>query len=203
MKGTADRPLRFPVGAIGPNGLDVDVEARGEHLAHAPHSPEQQRTEPHEGAAEQRLVLGVGDVTIAPDAPVRVKLRCSLVNDGVLVEGELAADWCGPCSRCALDVDGTVTVSVRERFAAPQSDAPEGHLTDDGDYLLEPQHLNLTAMVRDALLLELPTTGAKCPFGDDCEHLPDELKHSPQPSGDDGATQRDERWAALDVLRNQ
>lgn len=151
----------------------------------------------------------MGDVTIAADAAVSGKLRCSLVSDGVLVEGELAAPWRGPCSRCALDVDGTAAVSVRERFVVGQSDPTAVASTRGDQYLLETRHLNLTAMMRDALLLELPTAGAQCPNGDDCEHLPDELKHRPPPDPagppdpSDATEARDPRWAALDVLRER
>ncbi len=202
MTGTASEPLRLPLGSIGASGLAVNTEVRGEHLAVSPPRSD--------GAA-----LGVGDVAIAPYAPVVVNLRCSLVNDGVLVAGELATSWCGPCSRCARDIEGTATVSVRERFVAAEPLADPA-LTEDGEYALEPQHLNLTAMVRDALLLELPTAGARCPYGDGCEHLPtelrpDELKRRQLPPDsdraaadpDEGPAPRDERWAALDVLRER
>lgn len=69
-------------------------------------------------------------------------------HPGVLVSGVVSAAWAGECRRCLGSVGGQLRVAVRELYER------------DGDiettYALKGQELDLEALARDAILLELP-----------------------------------------------
>lgn len=135
----------------------------------------------------------VAGIAVPDDRPVHVDLVIESVLDGIVVEGVLAAPWHGECRRCLEPIDGTVEVPVRELF--------EAHPTPGETYPIETDHIDLTPLVRDAVLLSLPLTPLcreDCP-GPDPERFPttveaDEPEVAAAPAGDP-------RWAALDVLR--
>ncbi len=134
--------------------------------------------------------IGAGDVSVAPDAPIALDLVAERVPEGVVVRGTVAAPWTAACARCLAPAAGRVEVHVDELFEA----APEPGET----YLLEGDHIDLEPLVRDAIVLELPTV-AHC--RDDCAGL------CPQCGADLNLTQcdcvaddSDPRWAALGSL---
>ena len=136
----------------------------------------------------------VSDTEIDPTVPVEVSVTLEAVPDGVTVTGSLDARWRGECNLCLEQVGGELHADVQEVF----EDAP----SDEDVYRLHHEYVDLTPMVSDALLLELPLL-AKCPFGGvgECERAPDladpdESEEQPEEAEPKG----DPRWAALDEL---
>jgi uncharacterized protein len=71
------------------------------------------------------------------------------VSDGIVVRGTVSAHWVAACSRCLTPVEGDVAVHVDELY---ERDALEGET-----YALDEDVLDLEPLVRDALMLELPS----------------------------------------------
>ncbi len=135
--------------------------------------------------------LQVSDTAIDHEEPVRVSVVLEAVADGVTVTGEVSARWRGPCHLCLDEVTGPLVAHVQELY----SDQP----TDEEVYQLDRENIDLTPMVSDALLLELPLL-ARCPYGGvgRCERAPDLVE--PDDSEDVAPVEapRDPRWSALD-----
>ncbi len=93
--------------------------------------------------------IGAGDVVVAPDAPLSLDLVAERVPEGVVVRGIVTATWTSACARCLAPATGLVQVHVDELFET----TPEPGET----YLLEGDHIDLEPLVRDALVLELPS----------------------------------------------
>ncbi len=165
--------------------------------------------------AEPTSRLGIADVEVPLDTSVRVALALEFISGDLLVTGEIEAGWRGPCARCWLPLDGHVKAAVHETFTA---------LPREGEqYELGPEYADLTPMVREAILLELPIKSIRCPHPEPCPHVPAELgqthsdpaqndpAHNDRANDDEAQdrtdatsdTRIDPRWAALDVLRNQ
>lgn len=113
------------------------------------------------------------------------------VMGGVAVAGTVRATWAGSCRRCLNPAGGTLEVPVREHYTA-DGDGEDTYPLHDDDVDLEP-------LVRDAVLLELPQAPlcradcqGLCPI---CGADRNEVRCRCEPP-------RDERWAALDVLRD-
>lgn len=112
------------------------------------------------------------------------------VVGGVAVVGTVRAPWIGTCRRCLEPAGGTLQVAVREHFTE-DGDGEETYPLHDGEVDLEP-------MVRDAVLLELP----QAPLcRSECLGLCPTCGVNRNEELCQCETQRDERWAALDVLR--
>jgi uncharacterized protein len=115
----------------------------------------------------------------------------SVSGDALVAHGTISATWTGECRRCLGEASGTLSVEVRELFERG-SDGEE-------TYPIDHDQIDVEALVRDAVLLELPLAplcreacqglcpecGANRNEGD-CGHKPDT---------------RDPRWAALDQLK--
>ena len=134
--------------------------------------------------------IGSGDVAVAPDAPILLDLVAERVPEGVVVRGRVTAPWIAPCARCLSPATGQVEVHVDELFEP----SPEPGET----YLLDGDHIDLEPLVRDAIVLELPTV-AHC--RDDCAGLcPQCGVDLNQTQCDCVADDSDPRWAALGSL---
>ncbi len=152
------------------------------------HRPGARRREQLSGPVEAMLVM---DTSVADGAVATVDARLEWVNDGVLATGTAATAWMGLCRRCLKPVDGRVEAEFQELF--------EPHARDGETYPLKGDRMDLTPMVREALLLELPLAPL---CGDDCAGL------CPTCGADRNAgpcacppAAGDDRWAALDVLQ--
>lgn len=133
----------------------------------------------------------LGTIGVPGGAAVRLVLRLEAVMEGVLVSGTATAPLVGECGRCLEPVHDEIEVELQELFryepdpADPDLPVLVGDLCD-----LEPA-------LRDALVLELPTTplcAPQCPglcprcgarLADDPAHRHDVV---------------DPRWAALGAL---
>jgi uncharacterized metal-binding protein YceD (DUF177 family) len=102
--------------------------------------------------------LAVGAARLSDEVPVRLDLVLESLPDAVVASGRVEAGWSAPCHRCSEDLDGPISVEVREVF--------ESRPTEGESYPLGHEALDLAPMVRELLLLELPLT-ARCPFEDE------------------------------------
>ena len=135
--------------------------------------------------------LAVSGSAVPPGALVEADLVLEGVFGGVSITGTVGAPWSGSCRRCLGVAGGVLAVPVRELFT-PSGDGEDTYPLDGDVVDLEP-------LMRDAVLLELPVAPLCRP---DCQGL------CPICGADRNLARcaceppRDERWAALDVLRH-
>ena len=134
--------------------------------------------------------LGVDDERITGD--VDVDLTATSTIDGVTIRGAVSMPWLTACRRCLVDVSGVATADVDEVYH-------DGTTTDDEAFELTGDQIDLSAVVREHVILELPddrlcreVCAGICPVcGTDLNTAPCDCDTSV----------RDERWAALDTFR--
>lgn len=137
--------------------------------------------------------LSSGLVQIAATTPVHLDASVENVVDGLLVRGEVTVVTQMACARCLVDVDGELRVPVEELFTFSAADAEE-----EGYALQDKEMLPLEAMVRDAVVLELPTVPL---CRTDCAGLcPTCGENRNDVACDHGSDVIDPRWAALAQL---
>ncbi len=121
---------------------------------------------------------------------VSADVMLEAIAGGITVVGVVTAPWKGECRRCLQPASGTLHVRVRELYA-------EG---GDGEdvYPLVDDQVDLEDLVHDAVLLELPIAPL-CQEG--CRGLCPMCGVNRNEQACRCETPRDERWAALDVLR--
>ncbi len=136
--------------------------------------------------------LGLSAVAVADGDEVAVDAELAWASDDVVVTASLRAPWSGQCRRCLGDAAGEVTARVREVYET-SSDGEE-------TYRLEGSRVDLSPLVRDAVLLGLPPAplcheGCRglCPV---CGANRNEARCSCDVSPPDP------RWSALDALRD-
>ncbi len=145
---------------------------------------------------ESQDSLRIADVEVPLDSDVGVAVVLELISGGLSVAGEVTAAWSGPCARCWLPLDGEVQTTVREVFTAEPREGEQ--------YRLGPEYADLTPMVRDAALLELPIEAIRCPHPEPCPNLPAQLAEARDDSADGGPAElADPRWKALEALRGR
>jgi uncharacterized protein len=140
--------------------------------------------------------LRVAASTVPADADITADALLDSVDGGIEVTATVSAPWRGECRRCLKPVEGKLRCTVREVYRPRGGQV--GPDSDEDTYELQPDHLDLEPLVRDALLLELPLAPL---CREDCLGLcptcgADRNEGScdcPSPSGDP-------RWAALNVL---
>jgi len=140
----------------------------------------------HEPVSE----LGTPVTGVPAEEPVALDLTLERVPDGIVVRGTVRAQWRAECSRCLQEVSGEREVHVDELY--------EPHPLAGETYLLDGDEIDLEPVVRDALLLELPTVPLCRP---DCAGLcphcgTDRNERTCECTVDD----TDPRWAALAAL---
>jgi uncharacterized protein len=138
-----------------------------------------------------------GDMVIEPrgdshylDTPVRVTADVESFSDKLDVKATIHASWAGICRRCLVDIGGDLAISVDEIY----TDRP----LDDLTFPLAGNELDLSPMVRETLMLELPDTplcrpecAGLCPeCGIDLNET--DCGHQSKPT--------DPRWAGLAAL---
>ncbi|MDQ6783762.1 MAG: DUF177 domain-containing protein [Actinomycetota bacterium] len=142
--------------------------------------------------------LSVADTVVGPDTLVDAEVTVSAIDGGVEVSGRVSAPFLGRCRRCGQALSGELVAQVREVYR-PRSTRQRNAEEDEETYELGPDHLDLAPLARDAVLLDLPIAPLCEP---ECLGLCDRC-------GADLNTDRcacghervDDRWAALDVLR--
>lgn len=135
--------------------------------------------------------LGIQEARL-PDGAVVLDARLDVLSDGIVVNGTVRATWTGECRRCLVAIGGPMDVPVHELYQV--------RVTDPEAFPLEHDQLDLRPMVREALLLDTPIAPLCRP---ECQGI------CPVCGGDRNETAcacvtapRDERWAALDALRD-
>jgi len=132
--------------------------------------------------------IDAADPRLSGDVAVDVTLTSSL--DDIVVAGQLRVAWSDECRRCLRPLARQLVADVEERYA------PGG---GQDAFAIEHGQLDLAPMVREELLLAIPDAplcrpdcAGLCPIcGADLDD---------GPCGCDSEA-RDERWAVLDVLR--
>lgn len=148
--------------------------------------------------------LSVLGVTVPPHAEVAVDVTIEGMDDRSLVaNGTVSTEWSAECSRCLRPITGQVTSQVRELFEDPSRAVQEvdGSAVGDEDiYPLHGEQVDLEPLARDAVLLALPPAPL---CAEDCAGLCP-VCGADRNEADCGCdtTVRDERWAALDVLKD-
>ncbi|HEV7526690.1 MAG TPA: DUF177 domain-containing protein [Acidimicrobiia bacterium] len=87
---------------------------------------------------------------VAPTRPIRLDLTLERVAEGLVVRGTVEASWEAACSRCLNPVGGELAVRAAELYERQPLEGETYLLAEDDVIDLEP-------LIRDALLLELPT----------------------------------------------
>ena len=133
-----------------------------------------------------------GAAEVPPGAAVDVRLTLASFLGGIAVTGTLVAPWRAACRRCARDVGGVLDVRVQERYT------PGAAPDDDDAYPLVGEEIDLSDLVRDAVVLELPLAPL---CREDCAGLCPSCgaDRNEGPCGCQPET--DPRWATLDALR--
>ena len=141
----------------------------------------------------------VDDLRLEGDITVDVTLESTL--DDILVTGRLSVAWSDTCRRCLRSLHDTIQVDVDDRYApvgeAPAFGAPP---IDPEVFPIEHGQLDLARMVREEVLLgvpDLPLCRPDCPGL--CPTCGADLQSGPC---DCPTETRDDRWAALDALRD-
>ena len=135
--------------------------------------------------------LQVTGSRVVDGAPTELDLRLESVNEGIVVKGVMHIPWEGECRRCLRTVRNVLDVPVFEVF---EDEPVEGETSK-----LDIDRIDLEPLVRETVLLELPMAPL---CRDDCAGLCPECgaDRNERDCGH-GDEVRDERWAALDVLR--
>jgi len=144
--------------------------------------------------------LGLPLIGVPEGAELDLDLRMESASEGVFVSGSVTAPVRGECGRCLREISDTLTVPIGELFAYPGSTTDE---TADADEVrrLQDELADLEPVIRDAVVLELPTTPLcrpDCPglcadCGRPLAELPPDHAHE----------QTDPRWSALAGLKDK
>ncbi len=129
---------------------------------------------------------------------LRLDLRLESVSEGVLVSGTVRGTAVGECGRCLRPIELELDVPVQELYAYPDS-TTEATTDEDEISRVQDDRIDLEPLVRDAVVLALPTTPlcrpdcpGLCPVcGSHWDDLPADHRHEEQ---------LDPRWAALRKL---
>jgi uncharacterized protein len=111
-------------------------------------SPGSSRRVSFDAALSGLQVTGGG---VPPDAPLSVSARLDGLFEGVWFEGTISGTFRLECVRCLREVDQPFSVEAEERFGSDI--APD---SDEG-YPLKGEEIDLEPLVRDAIILSIPT----------------------------------------------
>ena len=135
--------------------------------------------------------------------------RASLVEDTVLVQGDTTANVSFICVRCAekraMQVVTTVDAALMPRSVTNELEGAVDLTADDLDVsFYEGEDIDIDALVREAILLEMPAYPA-CPEGDlECAELTEALRKKLDAEDKDFDPDRvDPRWAALQAIKDK
>lgn len=88
------------------------------------------------------------EVSLTDDGLVRFAGIATSLPSAVNVQGTIEAQWQGICSRCLDPVVRDIAIDVNEIF--------EPHPTEGETYALDSDMLDLTPLINEAIMLELP-----------------------------------------------
>ncbi|TDQ53672.1 YceD family protein [Actinorugispora endophytica] len=154
--------------------------------------------------------LAVGMASVPEGSEIELDFRLEAVMEGVLVTGEARTAFAAECSRCLDPLTEEVEAGFQELFQYPPDDDPYGRDAggeadaddEDEDYYLEGDLLDLEPVVRDAVVLALPSSPL---CREDCPGLCVDCGVRLADAGPDhGHGDRvDPRWEALHRLREE
>lgn len=133
-------------------------------------------------------VFGEGLAKVPKAAPVRIDASLESVHEGIYASGTVATEAVAECSRCLDLFDLPLSLDFGDLFEYAGG-------SDDTDYVVEGDWINLEGVVRDAVVLALPFQPVCRPTcagldPETGERLPDGTEWTPEPT-------IDPRWAAL------
>ena len=135
--------------------------------------------------------LGIDDERVA--GPLRVRLTAISNADGIVITGTVSYPWHDRCRRCLIGTSGEARSEVTEMY--------QHAVTDPDAYAIEGDQIDLAPVVREYALLSLPD-GPLCrpDCAGICAACGTDLNRS---ACDCDTSVRDNRWAALDDLKDQ
>lgn len=137
--------------------------------------------------------LGEGVMTVPEGSSLDFDARVESVHEGLWVTGTVHAEAEGQCSRCLTPLTESMEITFEEMFPYQAS--------DDFDYAVEEDLIDLEPVIRDHLVLELPFAPV-CADGCEKPELPEGITLTLE--GDEEITQNDPRWSTLlDWAKNQ
>ncbi len=126
----------------------------------------------------------------ALDGDIDVDVLLAVMNDGIVVTGEVRAPWARPCRRCLRDLDGVAVAEIDELYQV--------EVIAEDAYPIVDHQLDLAPMARQAALLELDDERLCRP---DCAGLCSKCGIDRNTATCECDTEvKDHRWAALDGL---
>jgi uncharacterized protein len=141
--------------------------------------------------------FGLELIGVPQGATIDLDLRLESVMEGVLVSGTASMPAEGECGRCLDPFSETVVVDLQELFAYPDSTS-DFTSTEDEVSRLQGDFLDLEPVLRDAVVLALPTNPL---CREDCPGLcPECGVHLDELPSDHSHDQVDPRWAALQQM---
>ncbi|MGH9107551.1 MAG: YceD family protein [Acidimicrobiales bacterium] len=155
------------------------------------------RRAPHQVVRRGRLAEALEadvDCRVPAGAEAVADVVLDAFDGGVAVSGQVCSSWEGECRRCLGSTGGQLGAGVREVFR-------RGGGQDEGTYPMGEDRVNLREMVLDSLFAALPVLplcrgdcqGICAGCGADRNVLP----------CDCAEVATDQRWAVLDVLREE
>lgn len=131
------------------------------------------------------------------ESPVGASVRLESVVEGILATGKVGAEAQLTCARCLQTFTSPVSVDVCELFV---SEAPAAGAEDDF-YPIAGEEIDLEPMIRDALVLALPSNPVCRPeCRGMCARCGADLNAGTCSCTEDTT---DPRWAALDELKTR
>ncbi|VEI14036.1 YceD family protein [Trueperella bialowiezensis] len=148
--------------------------------------------------------VGVPLMAVPEGQPVQIDLRLSALEEGVFVQGTVAATAKGQCSRCLVDLTVPMEEAVAELVFYPER---QEQLIAEGDEeardlpVVVDDEVDIEPLLRDSLVLAMPLNPLcepDCPglcteCGQRWVELPDDHEHEVL----------DPRFSALDELAEQ
>ncbi|WP_159941905.1 MULTISPECIES: DUF177 domain-containing protein [unclassified Nocardiopsis] len=148
--------------------------------------------------------FSVAMAAVPEGSEVELDLRLEAVMEGVLVTGTVSGQLSAECSRCLDPLSDEIEASFQELYRYPSDEdgaagAGEDAEDEDEDYYLEGELLDLTPVVRDAIVLAIPLTPL---CGPDCPGLCSECGAKLAEAGPDHGhgDNVDPRWEALRAI---
>ncbi|MFM6971640.1 MAG: YceD family protein [Rhodoluna sp.] len=92
--------------------------------------------------------LGEGIATVPAGVDLDLDARFESVHEGILATGEVFVDAEAQCSRCLEPLVVPIEVDFQELFAYS--------LSNEDDYVIEDEQIDLESVIRDAVVLNLP-----------------------------------------------
>lgn len=143
--------------------------------------------------AEAPAELGIAVIGVPAGSPVDIDVKVESAGEGVLVTGTATVGLVGQCVRCLADLSQHLVADIQELYFYPDN-APDDE-DEDEVYELVGELLDLEAVLRDAVVIDLPFQPLCRP---DCRGLCAQCGADLNADPDhEHAEPIDPRWAAL------